>query len=67
MSVKFRELNQIYHRKQNRLAEELGIEVLPRQKDRILHFLWDDIPLNFNQPRFGALETSFTNRPRGAW
>ncbi len=63
----FRKLIQEFHRKQDRIAKELVLELLPRQKDRIIQLSWGDIPLIFDQSRFGAIETQLIDRPRGGW
>ena len=63
----FRELIQGFHHKQNKLSKELSVELLPRQKDRIIQLSWSDIPLLFNHSRFGAIETQLTDRSRGGW
>ncbi|MFW9935767.1 MAG: hypothetical protein ACFFDU_09755, partial [Candidatus Thorarchaeota archaeon] len=60
-------LTQRFHQKQERLREELEIEPLPRHKDRILMLTWGDIPLLYDRPRFGALETQRADRSRGGW
>jgi hypothetical protein len=65
--TKVRELLQQLHSKQGRLATELGVELLPRYKDRILKITWGDTPLAYDQPRFGAFETRPINRSRGGW
>jgi hypothetical protein len=56
-----------FQQKQERLAQELRIESLPRYKDRILQLAWGAIPLQYNQPRFGALETQRADHTRGGW
>lgn len=67
MSSESRKLTQEFHRKQEQLARKLSVEYLPRQKDRIRHIKWGDIPLTFTHPRFGALETLSADRTRSGW
>ncbi|MHA2426679.1 MAG: hypothetical protein ACXADB_01385 [Candidatus Hermodarchaeia archaeon] len=67
MASRARELTKRFHRKQDQLTTLLTVEPLPRHKDRILYLTWGDIPLTFDFPRFGAIETHLTDRPRGGW
>ncbi len=67
MSKRFRELMQQFRKKQDWIITELTVEPLPRLRDRILSFLWNDFPLVYDYPRFGAVETSLEERPRGGW
>jgi len=67
MSSEDRELFQRFQRKQEELAKTLDLEILPRRKDRILHFWWGDVPLVYDRSRFGVLESELTNRPHGGW
>ncbi|MHA2406242.1 MAG: hypothetical protein ACXACH_05780, partial [Candidatus Hermodarchaeia archaeon] len=67
MASRARELTERFHRKQDQLTTLLTVEPLPRHKDRILYLTWGDIPLTFDFPRFGAIETHLTDRPRGGW
>ncbi len=62
-----RELLERFHRKQDQLTTLLAVNPLPRHKDRILRLTWGDTPLTYDCPRFGAIETYLTGRPRGGW
>ncbi|MFX1565660.1 MAG: MarR family transcriptional regulator [Promethearchaeota archaeon] len=67
MASQSQPLIQRFHQRQERLVQQLGIEPLPRQKDRILRLSMGDIPLHYDRPRFGALETHRADRPRRGW
>jgi hypothetical protein len=67
MSSASRELLRKFHHKQDVLVETLDLEILPRRKDRILLFSWSDVPLVYDRPRFGVVESERADRSRGGW
>lgn len=67
VSQGLRELIKRFDHRKERLTTELSVELLPRQRERILSLVWSDTPLVYNCPRFGALETRLSDRSRGGW
>jgi DNA-binding Lrp family transcriptional regulator len=67
VSQESHELKQRFNYKQDRITKELKVKPLPRQQDRINRLTWGDTPLAYDRPRFGALETQLSDRPRGGW
>lgn len=67
MPVGASELVQRVRQVRAQLESVLGVEGLPRARDRVKTYLWGTVPLTLDGPRFGAMETSVAEQPRRGW
>ena len=61
------ELMQRVRQVQTQLESLLGVAVLPRARDRVQAFAWGAVPLTWDAPRFGAVETTVPEQPQRGW
>jgi hypothetical protein len=67
MPIGASELVQRVRQVQALLESVLGVERLPRARDRVQTYAWGTVPLTYEGPRFGVVETSVAEHPLRGW